>query len=169
MQGVRADVKGKAMQMSPSISAQIGTLILPVAALFGGLMSTLYPVCVAHAHDRMPADRMIAVSSQLILLSGFGSVLGPLIGANLMGRFGINGVLHLMAAAASLLALLAVGRSLVAESSPHLERPFAILAPQAAAIGHDPLRPSQRSGWRFESFRAHQYFQGLLPSANALP
>jgi MFS family permease len=118
-------------------------IILPVAAFFGGLMSTLYPVCVAHAHDRMPADQVIAVSSQLILLSGFGSVLGPLIGANVMARFDINGVLYMIAAAGSLLALLAVGRSLLAEPPRHLERPFAILAPQAAAIAHDPQGPSE--------------------------
>ena len=58
--------------------------ILPAAVLLGGFMSTLYPVCVAHAHDRMPADRVVAVSGRLILVSGLGSVLGPLIGASLM-------------------------------------------------------------------------------------
>src|SRR6516225_1399592 len=36
--------------------------ILPAAILLGGFMSTLYPVCVAHAHDRMTADRIVAVS-----------------------------------------------------------------------------------------------------------
>ena len=55
-------------------------LILAAAALFGGLMSTLHPVCVAHAHDRLPADRVVAVSSRLILASGCGSVIGPLVG-----------------------------------------------------------------------------------------
>ena len=53
-------------------------VVLPAAALLGGFMSTLYPVCVAHAHDRMPADRVVAVSGRLILVSGLGSVLGPL-------------------------------------------------------------------------------------------
>ena len=80
-------------------------LILPAAALLGGFMSTLYPVCVAHAHDRMPADRVVAVSGRLILVSGCGSVLGPLVGMSLMGRFDIDGVFYLMAAAALLLAL----------------------------------------------------------------
>jgi MFS family permease len=56
--------------------------MLPAAILLGGFMSTLYPVCVAHAHDRMPADRVVAVSGRLILVSGLGSVLGPLIGAS---------------------------------------------------------------------------------------
>jgi MFS family permease len=43
-------------------------VILPTAALLGGFMSTLYPVCVADALDRMPVDRVVAVSSRLILV-----------------------------------------------------------------------------------------------------
>lgn len=112
--------------------------VLPVAAMLGGFMSTLYPVCVAHAHDRMPADRVVAVSGRLILLNGFGSVLGPLIGTSVMERFDIDGVFYLMAAAALLLAALAGSRSLTSASPVHLERPFEILAPQAAHLGHDP-------------------------------
>jgi MFS family permease len=117
----------------------IPTTVLPGVAVFGGLMSSLYPVCVAHAHDRMPADRVVAVSGQLILLSGLGSVLGPLIGMNLMQRFGLDGVFYLMTVAALLLAIIAAGKSLTSTSPRHLERPFKILAPQAAAASHDPL------------------------------
>ena len=62
-------------------------VVLPPAALLGGFMSTLYPVCVSHAHDRMPADRVVAVSGRLILLSGLGSVVGPLIGSIMMAHF----------------------------------------------------------------------------------
>ena len=117
-------------------------VVLPAAALLGGFMSTLYPVSVAYAHDRMPADRVVAVSSQLILVSGLGSVIGPLIGTNLMARFSIDGVFYFMAAAALLLAVLAAGRSLTTASPQHLERPFEILAPQATPLAHDPLGAS---------------------------
>lgn len=37
-------------------------VVLPAIAVLGGFLSTIYPVCVAHAHDRMPADRVVAVS-----------------------------------------------------------------------------------------------------------
>jgi MFS family permease len=104
-------------------------------------MSTLYPVCVAHAHDRMPADRVVAVSSVLILLSGFGSVVGPLIGMILMKRYDINGLFYLMAAAALLLALIAAVRSMTSASPARLERTFDVLAPQAAPLAHDPVDP----------------------------
>jgi MFS family permease len=117
-------------------------VVLPAAALLGGFMSTIYPICVALAHDQIPGDRIVALSSQLILVSGLGSVIGPLIGANLMGRFSIDGVFYFKATAALLLAVLAARRSLTTASPRHRERPFEILAPQAASLAHDPLGAS---------------------------
>ena len=118
--------------------------VLPIALLLGGFMSTLYPVCVAQAHDCMPADRVLVVSSQLILVSGLGSVLGPLIGASLMARFDFNGTLYFMAVAGVVLALVAVARILTATAPRPLRRPFEILAPQAAPLAHDPLGSSEQ-------------------------
>jgi MFS family permease len=117
--------------------------ILPAATLLGGFMSTLYPVCVAHAHDRMPADRIVAVSGQLILVSGIGSVLGPLVGASLMARFKIDGVFFFMAAAALLLAAIGGIRSILTPAPMHLKAPFEILTPQAGPRAHDPLESSE--------------------------
>src|SRR6516164_9382826 len=42
----------------------------PTAFLFGGFLSTLYPVSVAHAHDSMHGEQVVAVSGALILLFG---------------------------------------------------------------------------------------------------
>ena len=118
------------------------SVLVPAAALLGGFMSTLYPVCVAEAHDRMPANRVVAVSGRLILVSGLASVLGPLIGTSIMARSGINGLFYFMAAAALLLALVAAGRSLATAAPRHLRRPFEILAPQAAPLAHNQLDSS---------------------------
>ncbi|HEY2617915.1 MAG TPA: MFS transporter [Acetobacteraceae bacterium] len=119
-------------------------VVLTMAALLGGFMSTLYPVCVAFAHDRMPADRVVAVSGRLILVSGIGSVIGPLAGTALMARFDIDGVFYFMAAVAVLLAVVAVAGSMTGPAPLHLERPFEILAPQAALLAHDPLGVSDK-------------------------
>ncbi|MCI0346209.1 MAG: MFS transporter [Chloroflexi bacterium] len=113
-------------------------VVLPAAALLGGFLSTLYPVSVAHAHDCMPADLVVAVSGRLILVSGVGSVLGPLIGTRLMASFDIDGVLYFMAATALVLAFAAWLGSLRVAPPLQLERPFDILAPQATPLAHDP-------------------------------
>jgi MFS family permease len=120
-------------------------VILPPAILLGGFMSTLYPVCVAHAHDRMPADRIVAVSGRLILVNGLGSILGPLIGASLMAHFEIDGVFYFMAAAVFLLALVAGFGSLVTSRPVQTASPFEILAPQAGPLAHDPFGPAEPS------------------------
>jgi MFS family permease len=117
-------------------------IILPAAVLLGGFMSTLYPVCVANAHDQLPADQVVAVSGRLILISGLGSILGPLIGTSLMARFSIDGVFYFMAAASLLLALLSFVRRLRIAPPAHQERTFEILAPQATPFAHDLLDPS---------------------------
>jgi MFS family permease len=119
--------------------------ILPAAVVFGGLISTIYPVSVAHAHDRMPADSVIAVSGRLILASGLGSVLGPLIGANLVAWYSIDGVFYMMAAAALLLFAVSVSRMLIVAPPERQERTFDILAPQAATLAHEAAGPADPS------------------------
>ena len=118
-------------------------VILPAAALLGGFMSALYPVCVAEAHDRMPADRVVAVSGRLILVSGLGSAVGPLIGAILMARFEIDGLFYFMATAVLLLALVAGLGSVMAPPPRHLKPTFEILTPQAGPLAHDSLSSSR--------------------------
>jgi MFS family permease len=112
--------------------------VLPVAAVLGGFMSTLYPVCVAHALDRMPADRVVAVSGRLILVSGFGSALGPIVGAGVMARLGIDGLLYFMAAATALLAVVVVLRVRAKAPPVRVERPFEIIDPMTAPISQEP-------------------------------
>ena len=99
------------------------SVLVPAAALLGGFMSTLYPVCVANAHDQMPADQVVAVSGRLILISGLGSILGPLIGTSVKARFGIDGVFYFMAVAALLLAFLAIARRLMTTPPKHRNEP----------------------------------------------
>ena len=110
------------------------SLVLPVAALLGGFMSTLYPVCVSHAMDNMAQEGAVSISGRLILMSGIGSTIGPLTGAWIMGYLDLNGVLYFMAAAAVLLGVVAMLRALGRASAPVVEAPFAVVAPQALHV-----------------------------------
>jgi MFS family permease len=120
-------------------------IVLALAALLGGFLSTLYPVCVAHAHDCMAGDRVVAVSGRLILVSGIGSVIGPLLGTWIMAGFGINGVLYFMAVTAAVLAILAWSRSTRVAAPPHEERSFDIVTPQASPLAHALHGPTESS------------------------
>jgi len=75
--------------------------------LLGGFMSVIYPVCVAHANDRMPEERAVSVSGRLILISGVGSAVGPLLAAAAMSALGVRGLFNFMAALAVLFAFFA--------------------------------------------------------------
>ena len=118
-----------------------GTIaVYPLWLLLGGFMAVIYPVCVAHANDRMPAKRAVAVSGRLILISGIASALGPLLGSAVMSAFGVVGLLHFMAAMAALFGITALGRSLVV-SPPSFKRsrPFLLLqAIFAQNLAHAP-------------------------------
>ena len=108
--------------------------------LLGGFMSVIYPVCVAHANDRMPAERAVAVSGRLILISGTGSALGPLLGSAVMSAYGFSGLFSFMAAVAGFFALFAIGRGIfVGAPLFKRERPFLLLpAIFAQDLAHAP-------------------------------
>jgi len=96
--------------------------------LLGGFMSVIYPICVAHANDRMPAERAVSVSGRLILISGIGSAAGPLLASAAMAQFGIRGLFYFMAIATALFALFALARGLVRRRAPFRQpRPLLLL------------------------------------------
>src|SRR5262249_17987119 len=99
-------------------------VILPAAALLGGFMSTLYPVCVANGHDQLPAVLVTVGSGVLVLVIGLGAMLGQRICANLMARCSIDEVFYFLAAAGRLLAPLAAPRRLVTAPPTQQERTF---------------------------------------------
>nr|WP_272906714.1 MFS transporter [Pseudochrobactrum asaccharolyticum] len=67
-----------------AIAPNNGTLILVMTALYGSLAYAIYPVAVAHANDHATPETFVKVSGGLLLLYGFGTMLGPLIAAETM-------------------------------------------------------------------------------------
>lgn len=63
-----------------------GTTIIVLTALYGTLAYTLYSITVAHANDHADPTEFVQVSGGLLLLYGFGTMFGPVIGAFLMDR-----------------------------------------------------------------------------------
>lgn len=63
-----------------------GAAILALTAAYGALAYTLYSVAVAHANDHAGAEDFVKVSGGLLMLYGFGTMIGPLVAAFLMAR-----------------------------------------------------------------------------------
>jgi MFS family permease len=63
-----------------------GVAILVMTAAYGTLAYTLYSLAVAHANDHASSEDFVKVSGGLLLLYGFGTMVGPLIGAWLMAQ-----------------------------------------------------------------------------------
>ena len=65
-----------------------GPLLLGVLFFWGGLVFCLYPLAVVQMVDQLHPDEILAGSTGLLLINGFGSALGPVIAGSLMEQFG---------------------------------------------------------------------------------
>ncbi|MDN2568386.1 MFS transporter [Aquibium sp. A9E412] len=78
--------------------------IIVLATAYGALSYTLYSVTVAHANDHAAPEDFVKVSGGLLVLYGFGTMIGPLAGALFMewlrpeGLFLATALAHLLLA-----------------------------------------------------------------------
>lgn len=82
-----------------------------VAALYGGLTFTLYPLAVAHINDRLGGRKdvdFVGVAAALLFLWGVGAAAGPVAVGGLMARVGPQGLFLAVAGVAALMALYAL-------------------------------------------------------------
>ncbi|GEO82252.1 MFS transporter [Pararhodospirillum oryzae] len=94
-----------------------------LAALFGSLITVIYPVSVALANDRIAPGERVGVSGDLLLVNSVGSVVGPLVAAVLMELNGPVGLFVFEALVAVGLGLVTLWRRRVREAPPEDQRP----------------------------------------------
>lgn len=68
------------------------TINLLLAAAFGATVFAMYPIIVAHANDHAPPGTGIQVSGGLLMIFGFGSIIGPTVAGFGMAQFGSFGL-----------------------------------------------------------------------------
>jgi MFS family permease len=61
-----------------------GAFVIAMAAAYGAFAYTLYSLAVAHANDHAKPEDFVKVSGGLLLLYGFGTMIGPVLGSALM-------------------------------------------------------------------------------------
>jgi MFS family permease len=67
------------------LEPRAGWAVIAMTAAYGSLAYTLYSIAVAHANDHAGAEDFVKISGGLLLLYGFGTMVGPLLGSALMG------------------------------------------------------------------------------------
>ena len=93
------------------LASQISnTMLLISVGLFGGLAFPLYSVGIAYCNDHLDVSQMIAASGALVLTSGLGAVLGPVLVAILMDRYGDQAFFWSMGAVHALISVFALYR-----------------------------------------------------------
>ena len=67
-------------------------LFFAAVILYGGVIFSIYSLAVAHANDFADSTDFVKISSGLLLVYGFGTMVGPLMTAQLMDMIGPSGV-----------------------------------------------------------------------------
>lgn len=66
------------------ITPRSGAFVIAMTAAYGGFAYTLYSLAVAHANDHASPEDFVKVSGGLLLLYGFGTMIGPMLASALM-------------------------------------------------------------------------------------
>jgi MFS family permease len=90
---------------SLAFTSELALILL--GTVFGGLIFTVYGLCVAHANDLVDRPRVLQVTGGLLLLHGVGATVGPTLAGGMMDLMGPGSLLLYFAGVMLLLALVA--------------------------------------------------------------
>lgn len=114
-------------------------LIYAGIAGWGGLALCVYAICVAHACDIVPPERVVPTISGLLLAWAAGAMIGPLPGAMLMDLLGPSGLFAFSGTVTGCLALYILVRMGITRRPRGARHGFVALLPNSPASG--TLRP----------------------------
>jgi MFS family permease len=110
-------------------------LFLGAAVLFGGIHTPLYSLYIAHANDYLTPQQIVATSSKLVMISGFGAVLGaPLVGYT-MGLYGPSAFYPTQGAIHATMTLIVIYRMFTRSATPtEAQAPFVAVPTRSSPI-----------------------------------
>lgn len=111
-----------------------GWLVLPLAALFGGLVYPLYSLAVAHTNDFVDPRHFVAAGSALLLVYGCGAAAGPVLAGAIMGQTVFGGLFYLIATVLLAVAAFAVYRTSIRAAPPPEERASMVILPRTTPV-----------------------------------
>ena len=123
--GSAAASLGVWLTTSASGGSFLGMVVLVIA--YGGLSSTVYSLCAAHANDFAPSDKLAQTASGLLIAYGLGASTGPVLTSSLMEMFGQTTLFMVNAWVQGLLGVFALYRMLRRAPKPkEQQRPIVV-------------------------------------------
>lgn len=71
-----------------TVAIMISPYQFPLAFALGGFITSLYSIGIAYMNDQIKPEQAVSASSTLILVSGLGATIGPIVAGALMSAFG---------------------------------------------------------------------------------
>jgi MFS family permease len=121
-------------------------LLVPVGALLGAMLFSVYGLSVAHVNDLIDPERVLPVTGALLLVHGIGASLGPTLAGALMDSLGPGSLLLYFAAVGALQAAITLKRMRHAPPVPaEAKAPFVVRGDGSQTTVHiDPRVPEAR-------------------------
>ncbi|WP_309045766.1 MFS transporter [Marinobacter sediminicola] len=111
--------------------------LLILALFFGGVMSSIYPLCVAESFDRLERRYYVAASGRLLMIHSIGATLGPLFAAGLMAASGPFSFFVFESAVALIYAMYVLMRVYKRPAAPTEQKEKFVPLPDAAPMATD--------------------------------
>lgn len=109
--------------------------MLVLTTLHGALMVPLYALCLAHVNDSVVSEKLVQISSGLLLIYSLGAVIGPVAAAQLMATIGAGGLFVFIAAVLAVLAIVILYRMVFGPPSERItSEPFAPLPKTSQSV-----------------------------------
>jgi MFS family permease len=139
---------GAAAAAAAFMLADISRTALVVSALlYGGFSFALYPLAVAHTNDQIEAGDVLSATRGLLLLSGVGASVGPLLAGAVMQLMGPRFLLAYFAVLLLVLAAFATYRGRVGRPGvPEAQTEFVPMARTSAAVLELDPRAAAQTG-----------------------
>ncbi|GHC77086.1 MFS transporter [Limoniibacter endophyticus] len=131
-------------------------VIMLMTAAYGGLAYTLYSLAVAHANDHADASSFAKISGGLLLLYGFGTMLGPILAAIFMESIRPEGIFLATALAHFAIAGYAMARTRKRAPVPVEDREAFTPVPAERAVTPEALRLDPRAEPQPENPEMHE-------------
>ncbi|PVA05435.1 MFS transporter [Thalassorhabdomicrobium marinisediminis] len=123
------------------------TVLMGMALVFGGAISSVYPLCVAQTFDRLDRKFYVAASGRLLMVYSIGATIGPLLTSALLAAFGPSAFFIFESVIAVGYALFVLSNLRKAQQLPEPEREKFVPLPDSspAALVLDPRTEPETS------------------------